>query len=459
MSFSSGFLDGIDPGLRLGEAMVQKASRKGIKEANDIFAKMSTMGPGQDLGAVPTEALGAVPVGYTGTPWDDEKSYYLAAMRNVTDPDIYKKMEDRMVQLEHSKVMEHGNRALAAIQSGNMQEAQRAIAGVSYFTDPGHAPTSIVTPDGNIVIHDDEGGAPDILTPDNLADFLHRSQDFEGWRDFTLDKEKHYDNMAFKEKQLTARTLIANAELALNEKRTNAAVESSLSTAAWRKTQTDTAAAMAPVELAQKKLTLETAQNTLDRAKELHTELLSEKDREVAAGRMATAQAAFDEMITNPEQFAADTSLEVEGFGEDTVVVGGKAAQVASEISAGTNLRNADFTALKAKNREMLESRRELRLFADALMQGLLTEESNPTKMDALMGRLAFHVATDRTNNGDFDYNPDNNTVTMGGTEYLISDDMAPTLKSLWGDMVGADSAGGKSEGGGASGVIPEPGG
>tara|TARA_R110000772_G_scaffold235182_1_gene346774 strand:- start:14701 stop:16062 length:1362 start_codon:yes stop_codon:yes gene_type:complete len=452
MSFGSGFLDGVGPGLALGQARQQTVSNKGITAANDILANMSEMGPGRSQG-VPTEG-GAVPVGYDGNEWDAQKTEYLRAMRKVTNPDIYQKMEDRMVQMEHGKIMELGGAARAALSAGDTQSAQKFLAGISYYTDPGNAPTTIVAPNGNIIMSEGDDMPPMVLTPQNFEEFLHSMSNYEDWREMTFNKTKHADDMAFKEKQLSARTMIANAELAISRERADASIASSKATTLKTLGDIDTAAAINPLKLERESILLDQAKQTLSQNQQTFKD--TQDDRDIAAydKRIGSVTELFDSYVNDPASLNKGGGVAVD---LDGTPLEGKANQLTDELRSDEVMNDAQARALTAQYRRDLAVKPGLRIFAETLMDGLVRGDDNEGVADGTIASLALQTTMDQTPDSPYSYDPENNVVNLNGTTYNVADDAQPPLAALWGALSGeAEFAGGASEGGGATGITPD---
>lgn len=218
--FADGFTSGVGAGVRLGEAHRQGRNARGVREAQEVMSEMVSMAPVPfTQGAIPDgEGGGGAPAtGYSGEEWNSMKTRYAEAMTKISDPDIMDKMQDRMAELEKGKVMEYGRLAIAAMKNGDMEKAQNYLAGVSYYTDPGVTPTISVQPDGTTLVSNPEG-APMVLKPENIEDFLHQFVNYEGYRELAFNREQHSDMMKHREQVRLDAIANDKARLGLSER-------------------------------------------------------------------------------------------------------------------------------------------------------------------------------------------------------------------------------------------------
>lgn len=423
-AFAQGFGQGVGTGIQLGEAVLSGRSARGLAEANEILAEMEGIIPPafQPAGAVPED--GEQPAqgtanGYDGNEWDAYKQRYARAMKNVTDVQTLAAMERRLADLEKGKVMENGRMALAAIQAGDMEKAQRYMANISYYVDPGVTPNVQVDGGGNVFVETPEGGMA--LTPDNLADFLHQLENFEGWQQLTFDRQRHADTMDHNAKVLAA-------DILSQERRDAAYIRGVDSEIARRDIQNQ--ATM---------LDIEATQAEMEQARETHLAGLDSAAREQFQSDVTDMQETFDSFYDDPGRLADIGGGSEDG--EDALLMGTEPAiPTDSEIAVDALSQSArESQAFLQQNaadlRLELETTPLMREFAQAMMEGLRAGDPEGDFSNEMLARLAF-LATHDTQ-GYADYDPESGTLRVGTpgsfTYYDIGLRHRPLLNALWG--------------------------
>lgn len=215
MSFAHGLTDGIEPGIRLGQAYTKGRSARGVREANGILAEMEALAPVPVVqGGIPADgaAPGGAPVS-DGLAYDALKTKYMKALSKVSDSKTAEDMTNRLVEYEKEKILSGINAAITSHDQGDLQGVRGHLAGLSSYTDPGVIPEINVSPDGNIITRDPESGAAHMMTRDQLADIGHRLTNFEGWQDLVFERSKHADDLAVAHKRLASDILLNNARV------------------------------------------------------------------------------------------------------------------------------------------------------------------------------------------------------------------------------------------------------
>jgi len=437
--FADNFTEGLESGTRLGASILKGRNARGVQEANAVLAEMQDLQPWQaDPGGINTPegdvSAEAVP-GYDGETWDSYKRRYMEAMKRVSDPDVLSKMTEQLATTEKDKILSYGNAAVTAIQEGDMAKAQRYLAGVSFYTDPGTVPNISVTPRGDVVV--DSGGKQMMMAPDDLTDMLLRVTDMEAYTDLVFQRGKHDDVMEHKERTLAFQQMDA-------AKRTNAYVANQDSAVAQRSAQMDEAAALQPGRLAQQEAELglteartgyqsantDSVKAKADRDRDVYRQGLEEKERATFDSSLTGGMEAFTSLMMDPTAMDPVNFVDLgqeDGLiggmgGEDSMSVGQQVIADESELAAVTSQHQerlrVENAAKQAKFREELDANQgEGWAVAETLMGALLADD--PDLKKSRLANLAF-VATLADDSVDVFVDPESGAIKIGDMWYKL---------------------------------------
>lgn len=419
-AFAEGLGAGLETGVRFGAAINEGKNVAGIRRANEVLAQMQTMGPipvtPGNQGALPDPNQQAAPTGYDGLEWAEVKKQYMTALRGVTDPQMLLMAEKRVAELEKGKVLQYGQAAMQALDQGDLGKAQQYFAGLSYFMFPGETPIVQMGQDGTVFFQDSDGEGM-ALRKEQIADMLHQFTNFEDWRQLTFDKERHADDMAYRNTVLASQIQSKLIDQALDREeleldRAQKALEN-------ERTSVEIAALEAADLRATQKLESDLSKEALAQFRETRTE----------------AQSAFQSLLDDPEALNAVLD-QVAPVDEalNTVVEDPKVSEARAR-SVLPQMAESERQHYRSLLRHELDTDPRKRLAADALMTGLIAGGDVATAQE--VATLAFATVFEPKGQSYFEYDPDSGTLRVGEpgnyNTYAIGVGQQATLNALLG--------------------------
>lgn len=406
-AFATGLSGGLESGIKLGLAYNKGQDVRGVREANALLAQMEGMGPVPvtpgNQGALPdpNAPQQTAPTGYDGVEWSEMKSQYMAALRGVTDAQTLQLMEKRLVDMEKNKVLSYGNAALAAMDEGDLEKAQQYLAGVSYFMFPGETPVVQVGQDGTVFFRDDEGQGM-ALNKEQLADVMHRFTNFEGWRELTFDRERHADDMAYRNAVLAAQVAQDAANLAIDQE--ELALKREENALQVEKLDVETEALRAAAK----------------REEEKYLAGLEAAEAEAYKTFRDESQQQFDALVADPaaltETLKGTAPMDEssgEAIPEDPAVTQARANAVIPEIA------ESERKTRRANLRWILDADPKKRDIASTLLTGLVKGGDFSASQDLANAVFGFIFQTPEKQ--DYFYDPDNGVLRVGQPGNQIS--------------------------------------
>jgi hypothetical protein len=424
-AFAGGLSDGLDSGVKFGLALNKGRDVAGVRKANEILAQMETMGPvpvtpgnrGQGILPEGGEAQQGNPTGYDGLEWAEVKKQYTMALRGVTDPQMLQMAEKRLVDLEKGKVLQYGQAAMAAMDAGDLEKAGSYLAGISYFMFPGETPVVQVGQDGTVFFRDQDGQGM-ALKKEQLADMMHQFVNFEGWRELTFDRERHADDMAYRNTVLASQIAARNAQIAIDAEEL-----------ALRREQNRIGNTKSEAEIAQ-------IEANMKRAEEEFRQRTEKADLERFDAMRSETQTAFDSLLSDPATLnkVLDSAAPTDELSGQVIPEPEHVATARTEV-LDTQVGRSERQQYREAMQWTLDSDPELRHVANAMMTGIIKGGDSAVAQD--IANMVFGFVFQTPDDPNYFYDPDEGVLRVGqpGNQdtYAIGEKEQQTLNALLG--------------------------
>lgn len=413
-AFAEGLSRGIPTGVELGEGIVRGQNRRGVREANEIFAQIQSYQPG----VVNNEAIPVSGQTTEAPNYQTLKTQYMQALRNVSDFETLNAMQDRLAALEKDKVLEQGTLAVAALQAGDSGKAQRHFQNMTSFLDPENAPQVFVDKNGTTIV-DYGNGEGMALNADQVLDMMHMFTDLNNYRSLAFNEQRHADDMALRERQLAA-------EIFSQTRRDDAYVADAQSRIADREAQ---------IELSQARI--EQIEQEVTRANALYKSGLEAAEQERFDEMTGEAFGAFEGFYTMPGAFenAGGGVPEVDPalVDPDLVPPPSESQLATSALQQQASESLAWAQEQQAFYLQQLNSDPLYRQFAYTAISGLIAANPNmPPEQAAAIAFSALHDPNDRVQ-----FDAQSGAFNSAGHLYDVGETFVPALASLMGTMTG----------------------
>ena len=229
--FGRNFAGGIQAGVELGRAVNQGRDRNAFTESGDIWAEAQEFArdplSGQKRGAIgdPEGGTENLARGSDGNTWQSYKDRYMKSISGIGDPQMFEQAMDRFAGMEQEQILSRLDNAIMASKSGDPEGARRQLQAMSAFMDPGVTPE--IQYDGQngafMVANYDENNSPIsgyAVTTDNLMDLRHRMSDFNHYREFSFDRQRHQDVLSERAQERAFNQAHVNRQWALTKAET-----------------------------------------------------------------------------------------------------------------------------------------------------------------------------------------------------------------------------------------------